>query len=161
LAEQIIGMDALIRRMRALGETQPLLRALQLSTIHEAQALAEPFSKSHFLQRNILPGPLTKDYAIVDARAPYSLFVERGTGLYGPKHRKIVPQSGKFFAWRVGQVTLTGRSRVSGGQETAGWAFSWHGTKGRPATPFLIPGAKAAVGKAGVGSFITQWNNAA
>jgi len=151
-------MDALIRRMTAIGETQPILRALQLSTIHEAQTLAP--RKTGFLQRNIAPGAITKDYAIVDANAPYSGFVEFGTGIYGPLHRKIVAKSGKIMAWRVGAVRLTGRSRVSSGQETAGWAFA-RSTRGRPPTPFLIPGAKIAVKNAGVGTIIAQWNGAA
>ena len=151
-------MDALIRRMTAIGQTQPILRALQLSTVHEAQVLAP--RKTGFLQRNIVPGPLTKEYAVIEARAPYSGFVEHGTGLYGPLHRKIVPKTAKVLAWRVGSVTLSGRSRVSGGQQTAGWAFA-RSVKGRPATPFLIPGANNALKKAGVNVIVTEWNNAA
>ncbi len=151
-------MDALLRRMTAIGQTQPILRALQISTVHEAQVLAP--RKTGFLQRNIVPGPLTKDYAIVEARAPYSAFVEYGTGIYGPLHRKIVPKTASVLAWRVGAVRLTGRSRVSGGQETAGWAFA-RSVRGRPATPFMLPGAQNALGKAGVQVIIDEWNGAA
>lgn len=158
MAETVVGMDALIRRMTAIGQTQPILRALQLSTIHEAQALAP--RRTGFLQRNIVPGPLTKDYAIVEARAPYSLFVERGTGIYGPSHKKIVPKTASVLAWRVGAVTLTGRSRVSGGRQLAGWAFA-RSVRGRPATPFLLPGANNAVKKAGVDIIVQEWNSAA
>jgi len=151
-------MDALIRRMTAIGQTQPILRALQLSTVHEAQALAP--RKTGFLQRNIVPGALTKDYAIVEARAPYSGFVEGGTGIYGPKHQKITPKHASVLAWRVGSVTLSGRSRVSGGRQLAGWAFA-RSVRGRPATPFLRPGANNAVKKAGVDVIVNEWNSAA
>lgn len=37
--------------------------------------------------------------AIVSAGAPYALFVEFGTGLYGPRHQRIRPKRAKAMRW--------------------------------------------------------------
>jgi hypothetical protein len=154
------GMDALIRRMTALGETKPVLRALQLSVIAEAQALVP--RKTGHLQGSILPGELTEHHATVVVKANYGLYVEKGTGLYGPKHALIKP--GKVMAWKGGgpsKVRLSGRSRVVGGQSLGSDVFAWS-TKGARAQPFFEKGAKKAVTKSGLAELVVaQWNGAA
>lgn len=151
------GIDQLIRRLEAIGEPHPVLRAAQLATVEEAQKLVP--RKTGFLQRNIKPGPITATHAQVIAETPYAAFVEIGTGLYGPKHQKIVPKKAKVLAWRVGATRLTGRSRISGGKELAGWAFA-QSVKGRPKTPYLVPGAKKAIGHMRE-IIVKLWNSAA
>ena len=95
------------------------------------------------------------------ARASYARYIEAGTGIYGPRKRPIVPRTKKMLAWRTGAVTLSGRSRVKGGKEIAGWAFA-RSVKGRKATPFLLPGAKDALAKNGLADVVVElWNGAA
>lgn len=67
---------------------------------------------------------------IVAASAPQALWVEEGTGLYGPKHEmiEIVPRKKKFLRW------------ASGGTGANGWAFAKRvRSPGMRAKPFLKP----------------------
>lgn len=161
MAESVRGLDALKKRLEAIGDPHPLGRALQLNIIAEAQKEAAPFRKTGELQRGIGPGDITDDRVEIVARAPHSAFVEKGTGLYGPHKRKIVPKKSKVLAWRTGATRLTGRSRVSGGRELAGWAFA-ASVKGRKATPFLLPSAKKVLAGSGLANIVVDlWNRAA
>ena len=146
---EVQGMDALLRRMKAIGEPQPLLRALQLSTIHEAQALVP--RKTGFLQRNIKPGAITNDHAIVKADTPYAAPVE-----FGSKPHIIRPRSAKVLAWG-GSRRLSGRLRS--GSSPTHFAMEVH-HPGSKAHPYLIPGAKKAAGKL-KDVIVKQWNGAA
>ena len=156
------GMDALIHRLNAIGDTRAILHALQLSVVHEAQALVP--RKTGHLFRTIQPGFLARTEASVVVTAPYGRWVEEGTGLYGPRKRRIVPTHAKALAWKTGgpsKLRLSGRSRVVGGKSLAGMAFA-RSTKGMQARPYLLPGAKRAVSKSGLANVvIKEWNGAA
>ena len=156
------GMDALVHRLNAIGDTRAILHALQLSVVHEAQALVP--RKTGHLFRTIQPGFLARAEASVVVTAPYARWVEEGTGLYGPRKKRIVPTHAKALAWKTGgpsKLRLSGRSRVVGGQALAGMAFA-RSTKGMQARPYLLPGAKRAISKAGVADVvIKEWNGAA
>lgn len=161
MAETIRGMGDLHKRLDAIGDTKAILRTLQIDTVAEAKRLTVPFRKTGNLGRSIRPGFLSGRSAFVNAEASYAAYVEKGTGIYGPRHKPIVPRTKKVLAWRTGSVTLSGRSRVKGGQETAGWAFA-RSVRGRRATPFLEPGARTAVEKGGLkGIVIKLWNEGA
>ena len=143
------GMDALLRRMKAIGEPRPLLRALQFATIHEAQALVP--RRTGLLQRRILPGALTDGFAIVKADTPYAAPVE-----FGSKPHIIRPRNARVLAWG-GSRRLSGRLR-SGSKPDHFAAFVHH--PGSKAHPYLIPGAKKAT--EGMDDVIVkQWNGAA
>src|SRR5256885_8919835 len=98
-----------MRRLEALGETQPVLRAAQLKTVSEAQKLVH--RKTGFLQRNIRPGPISGTHAQVVANTPYAASVELGA-----KPHIIKPKNAKVLAWG-GPRRLTGR-QSSGGKPT-------------------------------------------
>jgi hypothetical protein len=145
------GMDALQARLKAIGETKPAMRAVQLSTVHEAQHLVH--RKTGHLQRNIVPGEVTDTTATVEARTPYAAAVERGA-----KPHIIRPKKAKVLAWG-GARRLTGTLR-SGANPTHFAALVHH--PGNKAFPYLVPGAKAALSKAGiVGTIVDRWNHAA
>ena len=143
-------MDALLRRMKAIGETKPVMRALQLSTVHEAQARVH--RRTGLLQRRIVPGALTDDSAIVEARTPYAAAEELGR-----KAITIVPKRAKVLAWG-GPRRLSGT--LKSGAKPTNFAMRVH-QKARKGHPYLVPGAKAAIRKAGLGPIIDKWNHAA
>lgn len=60
-------------------------------------------------------------------RFKHALFLETGTGLYGPLHHLIYPKVAKFLAWQ-GWVKNT----------TSGWIFARF-TRGMPAQPAIKP----------------------
>jgi hypothetical protein len=67
----------------------------------------------------------------------------------------------QVMAWPSSRTRLSGRSRTRRGKAIAGMAFATS-TKGMKAKPYLIPGAKAALGKSGGKDVIvTRWNRAA
>ncbi len=157
----LIGLDKLNRRLDAIADNRETLRRAQIASVAEAKRLTVPIRKTGFLGRNITPGALSDTSALVVSRAPYSRYVEEGTGLYGPKRKKIVPKRAKVLAWRTGAVRLTGRSRTSGGRELAGWAFA-RSVRGRAKTPFLRPGVQKAIkGTKLKADIIDRWNRAA
>lgn len=155
------GLDKLQRRLKAIQDGKEILGALALDTVRYAKEETRPFRKTGNLGRTINVGRVTARDAYVIAHANYAVFVEKGTGIYGPRHRRITPKTAKVLAWRTGAVTLGGRSRVKGGKELAGWAFATS-VRGRKATPFMEPGARRAAEKNGMKDVvITLWNKAA
>ena len=143
-------MDALRARLKAIGETQADMRALQLSTIHEAHALVH--RKTGHLQRSIVPGPVSKDSAVVEARTPYAASLE-----FGARPHVIVPKRAKVLAWG-GERRLSGRLRS--GSSPTHFAKKVNHPGNKP-FPYLVPGAEAALRKGGIlASIVTRWNRA-
>jgi hypothetical protein len=147
----IQGLDALVKRLNAIGEPHPVLRAAQIKTISEAQALVH--RKTGHLQRSIVPGPITATHARVEARTPYAASLELGAR----RHR--IPKIGNAKA----PMPLNGSRRLSGNLRTGGkpTAFAWHvDHPGNKPYPYLIPGAKKAVASI-KDMIVTLWNQAA
>ena len=142
------GMDHLIRRLQAIGDERAILHALQVATVSEAQARVP--RKTGFLQRSIRPGPVSRDSAIVRASAPYAAAVEFGT-----RAHIIRPRTAKVLAWG-GPRRLSGRLRK--GAKPTNFAKLVH-HPGTRAQPYLIPGAKKAVGVLRE-LIATRWNRA-
>ena len=132
-----------------MGETNGVLRVVQIQAVHEAQALVPV--KSHFLQRNIRPGRVTQRTAEIIARTPYAAAVE-----FGSKPHIIRPRFKKVLAWG-GQRRLTGR--LSSGSRPTHFAKLVH-HPGTRAQPYLIPGAKRAIQQVR-DALVDRWNRAA
>jgi len=160
LVSNVQGMDALMKRLVAIGEPKPILRALQFRVIGEAQGFA-PHKTGH-LQASILPGELTDTHATVVVNANYGIYVEKGTGLYGPKKKRI--NVGHVLHWKGGgpaKVRLSGRSRVVKGKSLGDEVFAMS-TEGMRAQPFFEKGAKKAIADSGLADIVVaQWNGAA
>lgn len=144
-------MRELQARLKAIGETQPAMRALQLSTIHEAQALVH--RKTGHLQRSIVPGAVSADHAVVEARTPYAASVELGA-----RPHIIKPKNARVLAWG-GERRLTGT--LKSGSKPTNFAALVHHPGNKP-FPYLVPGAKKALEKAGIlANIVERWNRAA
>jgi hypothetical protein len=150
----VTGVRQLQARLRAIGDTRPMMRTLQIATISEAQARV-PRRTGH-LQRSIGPGLLTDTEAQVEARTPYAATVELGS-----RPHVIRPKRRRVLAWPedAADRTLAGRPRknMKGRMVFAG-KVNHPGTKPRP---YLVPGAKAAVENGGFRDIvIDRWNDA-
>ena len=55
-------------------------------------------------------GEVIQGSVFTDASVPYALWVERGTGLYGPYQTPIVPTTAKALAFELGGVKVVRRS---------------------------------------------------
>lgn len=140
------GLAALIRRMEAIGEAQPVLRAAQIAAVAEAQKIVPV--KTHHLQRSIRPGRIMGQTAEVVAATPYAAPVEFGT-----RPHIIRPKNRKVLAWG-GERRLTGRLKA-GSQATHFATLVHH--PGTRAQPYLLPGARKAV--AAINEVIVKlWN---
>ncbi len=149
------GYDALQRRLRAIGDQQALLRELQLSSVEEAKGLVPV--KTTNLKRTIRVGQVTQRSAFILAggtqQVGYAAYVEFGT-----KPHDIRPLRAKALAWG-GSRRLSGRLRS--GSSPTHFAKRVH-HPGTAAKPYLVPGARRAVGKRGLGDrIVTAWNRAA
>jgi hypothetical protein len=168
-SETLVGYANLQKRFAAIGGgkiPKPLLNATALAVVREQKLLASRFRKTGNLERGIVIREVTETHAVIESNAAYSGFVEGGTGLYGPLHRKITPQAAKALRWVGGgpsKVRLSGSSRTKGGVAQAQFLYAMS-VKGRPATPYFFPGAKAGLAKAGadgIAAIVTAWNGAA
>lgn len=152
---QLKGSDKLIRRLRALEDTRPILREVQLRSIAEAKALVP--RKTGHLGRSILPGALTATHATVEARTPYAAAVEFGT-----RPHIIRPVKARMLAWPASR-RLSGRSRTSGGKAVGPFIRAMlvrhPGTKPQP---YLIPAIHKVLNDGGWREVIIgRWNGAA
>jgi len=152
------GKRQLQARLKAIGQTRTLLQQLQLETIAEAKRLVP--RKTGHLGRSILPGRVSRDSAVVEARTTYAAAVEFGT-----KRHVIVPRHARVLAWPAseGGRRLSGRARTRDGKPTGPTAFA---TKvnhpGTKAQPYLIPAAEKALRGHGFRDLIIKrWNSAA
>lgn len=152
MAVRLEGQDALIRRLKAIGEPKPLLRAIQLQTVREAKLLVP--RKTGNLGRSIVPGDLSASSATVEARARYAAFVELGT-----RPHTIRPKNKRTLAFPApGSATLAGRTKV-GGRRIFAKVVHHPGTKPKP---YLLPGARKALARGGFRDRIVKnWNEAA
>jgi hypothetical protein len=146
-----------------------MMRTLGLAAVEEAKRIVPRATGN--LGRTIRAEDATERSVRVVAggteNVGYAAYVEKGTGIYGARHRPIVPVRARMLAWQTGEggaggpnLRLSGNRRVLGGQARGGWAFA-KSVKGRPATPYLVPGAKRAMQRGGLKEAVIEvWNEA-
>ena len=152
------GADKLRARLKAIGQTQVLLRDIQGHGVREAKLIVPHRTRN--LSRTIRPGRVTADYAEIVAggrnTVGYAAFVERGT-----RPHIIRPRTKKALAWG-GPRTLGGRLRVKNGVTASATNFATvvhH--PGTRAQPYLVPGFQRAVKEAGMTTIVRLWDGAA
>ena len=170
--EYIKGMTQLRARLQAVGASAThtkILTAGAGAVIREQKLLASRFRRTSFLEHSIQITDTNPTSLTIKSLAPYSRYVEEGTGLYGPKHAKITPKAAKALRWMGGtygpggSLRLTGTRRSGAAGAGAGYVFA-RSVKGRKATPYFYPGAQIGIQKTGgdlAAVFVTAWNGAA
>ena len=161
MSATIQGIPQLRARIEAIKPNEKLLRTIALSAVREQKLLVP--RKTSNLGRSIHIGAVTPTRAETIASANYALYVERGTGLYGPKHRKfeIKPKNKKAlrFATNPKDRRLSGSPRKGAKSVIFRKRVSHPGSR---AQPFMVPGAQKAVEGAGLkATLVAAWNSAA
>lgn len=154
MSGRLEGQDKLQRRLKAIKSGRPLLRAIQVAAVEEANALVP--RKTGHLGRSIVPGSLTNTSALIHARANYAAYVELGT-----RAHVIRPRTKGVLAWPASASgrRLSGRARTNSGRLIIARRVNHPGTKPQP---FLLPGAKAALLRGGFRNIVVKkWNEAA
>ena len=150
------GKIQLQRRLKAIADTQEMLRLIQLETV--AGAKAKVPRKTGNLGRSILPGRVDDDSATVTVNASYAAAVE-----FGSKPHVIVPKRARVLAWPAseGGRRLSGRARTKGGKPIGPTAFAMKvNHPGSKAQPYLVPAALDALHKHGIEAIVKRWNDA-
>ena len=172
MAENIHGLTQLRARLQAIGSTTThaqILTAGAKSVIREQVLLAKRFRRSSFLEHSIKIIDISPTSVTIASLAPYSRYVEEGTGLYGPKHARITPKAAQALRWLGGTYGPGGSLRLTGtrrsGKAGAGAAYVFaRSVKGRRATPYFFPGAEIGIQKTGgelAAVIIKAWDGAA
>jgi len=152
----IEGMTALQKRFAAITDSKKQLGQIAILGVKEAKRLVP--RKTGNLARTIRLGSVSETQATILAGGKdgvgYARHVEFGT----KGGAIIVPKRKKVLAWG-------GDRRLSGSLRTGAQAtnFAMRVTRGATkAKPYLVPGAKRAVEKAGLAdAVIAAWNGAA
>lgn len=118
--EQVAGA---FRTMLTSRDLRTLIQRVVLT--EEAAIRREAPVKRGRLRREVQSRVIRPDRGEVRANAPYARAVEEGTGLYGPKGRKIVPTVKKAMYWK-------------------GAAHPVRSVKGQRPNPFVTRGIRAA-----------------
>ena len=154
----IEGYAALQARLRAIGDTRGMTKRLGLETVAEAKARVR--RKTGTTARTIRITALTAETVTVSVGGA-GAFLEHGTRPHLIRPRKArslrFPRSGVA-------VTLGGRVRTGTVRRLGNAAYIFARLVHHPGTrpqPFLVPGAKAAIAKVGLGEIISNWNGAA
>ena len=158
LRAEIDGIKQLRARLDAVGSNKGALRIVAHVGVAEAKRLYVAQSrKTGNLGRTIRVGTVTDTSAQVlaggTAQVGYALYVERGT-----RAHVIRARNAKVLAWG-GSRTLGGRSRKGSGATHFAKYVRHPGSR---AKPYLVPGVRAALKKAGLKkAIINAWDKAA
>jgi hypothetical protein len=149
------GADDLRARLKAIGNQRQMLGTVALAAVYEAKQLVP--RRTGNLGRTIRVGRVTNTDAEVLAggrlNVGYAAAVEFGT-----RPHIIRPRRARVLAWG-GARTLGGRLR-RGSRATNFARFVRH--PGTRAQPYLVPGIKKALERAGItANIVKAWNDAA
>ena len=150
----IQGSDKLIARLRAVADTEHMMREVALESVASAKNLVP--RRTGNLARTIRVQRVTKDYLEIAAggrrEVGYAAAVE-----FGSKAHTIVPRKAKVLAWG-GARTLGGRLRKGAKAEFFARKVKHPGSRPRP---YLVPGLEFGVAKVALRSIIDAWNRGA
>jgi hypothetical protein len=153
VTEDIEGMDALNKRMAALGEHKQMLGKLGLLAVSYAKETVP--RKTGNLGRTIRLGQVTDTEVQILAGGQggvgYAQVVE-----FGSKAHIIRPKNRKALRWGA-NARLSGTPK-SGSAVIFATYVNHPGTQPKP---YLIPAAQKAVSEAGIDLVVQAWNDAA
>lgn len=147
------GERELQARLRAIGQTRTMMKAIQIGGVREAKRLVP--RRTSNLGRTIRFGPVTDTTCAIEAggtrEVGYAAVVERGS-----RPHTIVPRKAKVLAWG-GERTLGGRLRA--GARPTNFARSVR-HPGQRAQPYLVPGLRKGAEEEGITALVESWNRA-
>ena len=152
---EIDGIKALRARLDAVGSNKGALRIIATQGVAEAKRIVP--RQTGNLGRTIRVGTVSDTNATVlaggTAQVGYAMYVEQGT-----RPHVIEARRAKVLAWGGGR-TLSGRLRKGSRATNFARRVKHPGTKARP---YLVPGIRAALKKAGLRkAIVNAWDKAA
>lgn len=162
MAETIVGLAALNRRMLAIKQPKALMKLAATVVVGEMKRNIP--RKTGTTGRSIHVAQVTETSARVEGNA-VALYIEEGTGLFGPRHQRITPKVASVLRWYggpTGSLRLSGKPRKGAPGAGAGPVFA-RSTKGMEARPYVQRSVTSAAKKVGVdmkAEVIDEWNRA-
>jgi hypothetical protein len=141
MAETVIGLSALHARFHALESTDMAKGMMKKAAAYTRGQMIRNMAavgarKTGNTGWSIQPRNITETSAELWG-SPVLVYIDEGTGLYGPLHHRITPQAAKALRWfggPAGSLRLSGRPRKGKAGAGAGpiFATSTAGMKSRP-----------------------------
>lgn len=166
MSEVVIGMGQLNARLYAISSPAARKGFMGRFALRTVAAMQHGTPrKTAATQRSIHAASVTEGSAKIEGSRVLR-WIDQGTGLYGPKHHKIVPVHARALSWTGGTFGPGGNLRLSGrkrsGKAGAGASrITVASTKGMRARPFIDRAVKEAAVKSGVLADLTKaWDAA-
>lgn len=157
------GYAPLQRRLQAIGDQRGKMGFV--ATVVVGELKRNIVHKTSGTSRTIHVARVTETSALI-VGSSVARWIDEGTGLYGPRHHRIVPKSKKALRWiggPAGSLTLGGRKRSGKAGAGAGprFARSVRGMKPRPFVDKSLKSSEGLIGQQLSAKVITDWNKAA
>ncbi len=165
---KVIGEVELQRRLHALQGTGERTIITKIVTQTVGYFRKNMPRKTGLTAASTLPHVLSPTKATITG-SPVAVWLDTGTGLYGPLHRKITPKAAQALRFYRGSFGSGGSLRLSGaprkGKAGAGaqlvFARSVKGMHARPYINRSVQEASQKVGQEVGAAIVTAWNGAA
>lgn len=131
LEVEVVGLKQFQEKLAKSGANATVLTraaVVNASEVVKSRIRAKAPHRTGTLQRGVQYEMVGSLASVVSEQEKYGIFVEEGTGLYGPKNELIRPQTAKVLHF------------TSGGKEV----FARY-TRGMKAQPFFKPGTEEAL----------------
>ena len=169
MPETVIGLNALHARFRAL-ENPDMAKGMMVKAAAYTRGqmiknmAAVGARKTGNTGRSIQPRNVTETSAELWG-SRVLVYIDEGTGLFGPLHHRITPQAAKALRWfggPAGSIRLSGRPRKGAAGAAAGpiFATSTAGMKPRPYIKKSVAEAGKAVDVELGAVVVDTWNKA-
>ena len=109
---EVEGLDDLQRAAASAGaNADPVIHGALVNSTNKIQSLARARAphRTGTLQRSIMPEVSGLD-ALVAVNEKYGVYIEEGTGIYGPMHRPITPKVKKVLVFRINGKKIVTKS---------------------------------------------------
>lgn len=113
---KVEGLDELVRDFeRAGGHTDGLLRAALTNSANRGQTeiRRRAAHRTGTLQRSVLT-EIFVNSAEIAVNEKYGIWIEEGTGIFGPRHTPIVPRNAKALVFKPKGGGIVFAKKVSG-----------------------------------------------
>jgi hypothetical protein len=166
------GADRLERRMKALRDgtaTDAMLNHLGQAVVREARINLQPHRKTGTLARSVRVADVDSRAQTVEVRAGgvgsngYAIFLEKGTGIYGPTRRPIVPVRAKVLRFPASGAKTRLSGNLTTAQRKAGGGFQFRrSVRGIPPVKYMERAVQTAARMNGLSTIVVDvWNKSA
>jgi hypothetical protein len=165
---KIVGEQQLMNRLHAVGVQGSTGIMKRVAAYTRGQLVRNMPRKTGLTAGSLRPTVLSPTKAEIHG-SPVAVWIDIGTGLYGPQHHVITPRAAKALAFHVGTFGRGGSLRLSGSPRSgkAGLGASLvivRSVKGMKPRPYINRSVTEAAQKVGAevnSEIITAWNSGA